>query len=84
MKTLFLTALLAITIVSCNNKAKETETNSTETNSTETNSTETKANSNELFACPMHPEVQGKLNDKCSKCGMDLTEPVPEKKEESK
>ena len=29
-----------------------------------------------MYACPMHPEVQGKLNDKCSKCGMKLTEPV--------
>lgn len=26
-----------------------------------------------LYACPMHPEVQGKRNDKCSKCGMKLT-----------
>jgi len=24
----------------------------------------------------MHPEVQGKSTDKCSKCGMDLTEEV--------
>jgi hypothetical protein len=31
-----------------------------------------------MYACPMHPEVQGKLNDKCAKCGMKLTEPVPE------
>lgn len=30
------------------------------------------------YACPMHPEVQGKLNDKCPKCGMKLTVPVPE------
>ncbi|SHF64079.1 Protein of unknown function [Flavobacterium fontis] len=66
MKTLFLTAFLAITIVSCNNKAKETETNATET----------QAGSNELFACPMHPEVTGKKGEKCSKCGMELTEPV--------
>lgn len=29
-----------------------------------------------IYACPMHPEVQGKLNSKCSKCGMPLTEPV--------
>lgn len=29
-----------------------------------------------IYACPMHPEVQGKLNDKCPKCGMKLTEPV--------
>ncbi len=29
-----------------------------------------------IYSCPMHPEVQGKLNSKCSKCGMPLTEPV--------
>jgi hypothetical protein len=29
-----------------------------------------------LYACPMHPESQGKLNDKCPKCGMKLTEEV--------
>lgn len=66
MKTLFFTAILAITMVSCNNKAKETETNSTEA----------KASSEELFACPMHQEVTGKKGEKCSKCGMELTEPV--------
>ncbi len=36
-------------------------------------------NQTKIYACPMHPEVQGKLNDKCSKCGMPLTDPVPEK-----
>jgi nitrous oxide reductase accessory protein NosL len=41
-------------------------------------------NQAKMYACPMHPEVQGKLNDKCPKCGMKLTEPVPEKKEENK
>jgi len=42
-------------------------------------------NQTKIYACPMHPEVQGKLNDKCSKCGMPLTDPVPalEKKEEN-
>jgi len=34
---------------------------------------------NNMYACSMHPEVQGKLNDKCTKCGMNLTEPVTEK-----
>lgn len=29
-----------------------------------------------MFSCPMHPEVQGKKGDKCSECGMELTEPV--------
>lgn len=41
-------------------------------------------NQTKMYACPMHPEVQGKLNDKCSKCGMKLTEPVPENKQKSK
>ncbi len=63
MKTLFLTAILAITLVSCNHKTKETENN-------------TSVNSNEIFACPMHPEVTGKKGEDCSKCGMELTEPV--------
>lgn len=63
MKTFFLTAILAITLVSCNHKTKETENN-------------TSVNSNEIFACPMHPEVTGKKGEDCSKCGMELTEPV--------
>jgi hypothetical protein len=35
-----------------------------------------KTTMNKIYSCPMHPEVQGKLNSKCSKCGMPLTEPV--------
>lgn len=35
-----------------------------------------------LYACSMHPEVQGKMNDKCPKCGIKLTEPVAEKTDE--
>jgi hypothetical protein len=34
----------------------------------------------QLYACPMHPEVKGKKDDKCPKCGMKLTEPVKEDK----
>lgn len=63
MKTLILSAILAITLVSCNNKTKETESN-------------TSVNSNEILACSMHPEVTGKKGEDCSKCGMELTEPV--------
>lgn len=70
MKALILTAILAVSLlVSCNTKTKETENNTTEAS----------ANSTELFACPMHPEVTGKKGDKCSKCGMELTEPVAQK-----
>lgn len=42
------------------------------------NNTKMMKNNPTMYACPMHPEVQGKLNDKCPKCGMKLTEPVPE------
>lgn len=24
------------------------------------------------YSCPMHPDVHGNKNDKCSECGMDL------------
>ena len=37
-------------------------------------------NSN-IYSCPMHPEIHGNLNDKCSKCGMKLTVPVPQSTE---
>ncbi|WP_255078675.1 heavy metal-binding domain-containing protein [Lacihabitans sp. CCS-44] len=26
------------------------------------------------YSCPMHPEITGKEGEKCSDCGMDLTE----------
>ena len=42
------------------------------------NNTKMMENNVTMYACPMHPEVQGKLNDKCPKCGMKLTEPVTE------
>lgn len=29
-------------------------------------------NTENIYACPMHPEIVGKKGDKCSKCGMDL------------
>jgi uncharacterized lipoprotein NlpE involved in copper resistance len=33
-----------------------------------------------VYSCPMHPKMNGKLNEKCPQCGMQLTEPIPEKK----
>lgn len=42
------------------------------------NNNEMMKNNATVYACPMHPEVQGKLNDECQKCGMKLTEPVSE------
>lgn len=67
MKNIILSAVaMAFVLVSCNQKNKQTETATTETTET----------ASQLYACSMHPEVTGKKGDKCSKCGMELTEPV--------
>lgn len=62
--TIFIIFAIVIAFTACNSKqAKETSDNTVE-------------QPNQLYACPMHPEVTGKKGDKCSKCGMELTEPV--------
>ena len=67
MKNLFFSAIvMVIVLVSCNQKNSP----ATSPDSTKTETTDKK------YACPMHPEVKGKATDKCSKCGMDLTEEV--------
>lgn len=65
-KIILSTVLMAILSVSCNQKNKQEESVNSE-------ATE---NTSQLYSCPMHPEVTGKQGEACSKCGMDLTEPV--------
>jgi len=96
MKKIILSAIvMAFVLVSCNQKNKEAATDHSNmmdndgtmmSNDSTMSNDKTKMMNNQtkMYACPMHPEVQGKLNDKCSKCGMKLTEPVPEKTAESK
>jgi hypothetical protein len=57
---------MVFVLISCNQKKNQVETS----DSVKTEAAEQK------YACPMHPEIQGKSTDKCSKCGMDLTEKV--------
>lgn len=93
-KIIFSAIVMAFVLVSCNKKNKETTKEHSHTmgdttmmdNDTSMMNDKTKMmeNHEKMYACPMHPEVQGKMNDKCSKCGMKLTEPVAEKTEESK
>ena len=59
---------MAVVMTSCNQKNKQEEALSIEKTQT----------SSKMYACSMHPEVIGKKAEKCSKCGMDLTEPVEE------
>lgn len=46
------------------------------TDSTMVNHNGKMMNNSKMYSCSMHPEVHGKLNDKCSECGMKLTVPV--------
>lgn len=75
-KLIFLTLAMAIVLTACNSKNKETEAANTNSEKTQ--------NDSKLYACSMHPEVTGKKGDKCSKCGMELTEPVKETTEKTK
>lgn len=86
---IFSTVVMAFVLVSCNQKSKETTNDQThkmnngskmmDNDSTMMhNKSNTMENHEEMYACSMHPEVKGKKNEKCSKCGMKLTEPVLE------
>lgn len=74
-KIIFSTLIMAIVLSACNSKNKETTAPKAASG--------TAQNDSQLYACSMHPEVTGKKGDKCSKCGMELTEPVKETTEKS-
>jgi nitrous oxide reductase accessory protein NosL len=87
-KIIFSALVMTLVMASCNQKNKETTTNNSHmmgNDSTMMDNDSTMMNNNSKmmaenkYACPMHPENQGKLNDKCPTCGMKLTEPVREK-----
>jgi len=91
-KVCFLALTLVLFFSSCNQKGKDSATdfNGNRQDSTVTHNDSMGGDNpatavdkdTVLYACPMHPEVQGKKDEKCSKCGMKLTEPVSEKAEE--
>ena len=80
MKNILISAIaIAFVFVACNSnndKAKETTPNETTTMDTTRKPEVIKPVAEQLYACSMHPEVIGKKDEKCSKCGMKLTEPV--------
>ncbi|MFV8268580.1 DUF3347 domain-containing protein [Flavobacterium sp. GT2N3] len=71
MKNIFLSIMtLALVSVSCNQKNKETTSDSPVATKT----------TSELYSCPMHPESIGEKGAECPECGMELTEKVKQKK----
>ncbi|WP_211196201.1 heavy metal-binding domain-containing protein [Flavobacterium sp. H122] len=79
-KLIFTATLMVLVFVSCNNKNKESETLNSEMKNQDSTMVDqkfqTENHESQMYACPMHPEVQGKKGDTCSKCGMELTKPV--------
>lgn len=79
---IFSALILAFIVVSCNQKKEVTtdshtiEDNTTMSDSTSMENPSDEMDESKMYSCPMHPEVHGKMNDKCPKCGMKLTEPV--------
>ena len=57
---------ISSTVVSCDNKTSETKATTTDSTGI------THEGDDHVYACPMHPEVTGKENDDCPKCGMKL------------
>jgi len=80
MKNVILSAFaMAFVFVACNSgteQVKETTPTETTTMDTTTKTEVNKPVAEQLYSCPMHPEVIGKKDEKCSKCGMKLTVPV--------
>jgi nitrous oxide reductase accessory protein NosL len=65
-KVVLSTIVMTLIMVSCNQKKEDAAA----TNSEKTESV------SQLYSCSMHHEITGKMGDKCSKCRMELTEPV--------
>lgn len=72
MKNISKLSILVLMVAFASCKDAKTE-NGAETTTMETNESHAEG---QLYSCPMHPEVHGKKGEECSKCGMELTEPV--------
>ncbi|WP_131494767.1 heavy metal-binding domain-containing protein [Flavobacterium enshiense] len=77
---IFSVALITFVMTSCNQKNRDMDTNNSEAMHHDStmvdHDSKTMESDSKMYACPMHPEVIGKKGDKCTKCGMDLTEEV--------
>ncbi len=74
MKKVILSVLvIAFLFTACNSNSDKTKEVTTDTT---TKTEQMSPAAEQLYACSMHPEVKGKKDEACSKCGMKLTEPV--------
>lgn len=75
MKKAIILITIVATLIACNKSTKSEKIESTSYENKSSNN-----HNHQLFACSMHPEITGKKGEKCSKCGMELTEPVAQSK----
>lgn len=78
-KRLFLLLTAVVLLVACNQKNNEEniDENLMQQDTTVINNEPEILEIKEVvYACSMHPEVTGKSDDNCPKCGMALTEVV--------
>jgi hypothetical protein len=74
----FIFLVMTLAFFACNakdNKTKETKPAEIITDTVQ-KTEPVKPVAEQLYACEMHPEVIGKKDEKCPKCGMKLTVPV--------
>jgi len=71
-KIILITVVFTLIIVSCTQNNKKDQANNASLNSV-----------SQKYSCPMHAEIVGNKDDKCSICGMNLTEPVMYHSEEN-
>ena len=79
MKKAILSAMvLASVFIACNSNNDTTKEITPEKSTTTDTMQQPNMNpvAEQLYTCSMHPEVTGKKDEKCSKCGMKLTVPV--------
>lgn len=63
-------AIAVTAFTACNNSNNK----SADVTKPKNDSANVKPAADQVYACSMHPEITGKKGDKCSKCGMELTE----------
>jgi PBP1b-binding outer membrane lipoprotein LpoB len=71
--------VLALFVIGCNSDSDTSGDSMHKENTTKDTSTNHEMMApvaEQQYACSMHPEVIGKKDEKCSECGMKLTEPV--------
>lgn len=81
-KTFLFAAVMALIFISCNSTSDNTKEITPQKTTTMDTMQHPDMNpvAEQLYSCSMHPEITGKKDEKCPKCGMKLNVPVKKSK----